>query len=174
MSAKKEIDVSRRNLLFGAFRRLRGEEAEGRPQARSSETLPLLNEANAAFDSGDFATATPKYRELLQKEPENREARRRLGRCLYGEGKFVQAKVEFERVLRADREDNEAWLFLGLTLARGGSPAKAVSVWKNFKDMRNVPLVREINLQAALLEESEEPDGVRIADAVESVLRNPA
>lgn len=169
MSQKKEVDLSRRNLFLGAFRRLRGEE-EGRPQARTSETLPILNAANTAFAAGNFSEAEAKFKELLQKEPNNNDARRCLGCCLYRQAKFVQAKVEFERVLRTSREDHEAWLYLGLTLARGGSPAKAASVWKNFKDMRNVPLVREINLQSALLEQPEPPDGARVADAVESMI----
>lgn len=173
MAEKKEVDLSRRNLFVGAFRRLRGEMDQGRPQARSSETLPILEAANTAFAAGDFPQAAAKFKELLQKEPNNNDARRRLGCCLYREAKFVQAKVEFERVLRTNREDHEAWLYLGLTLARGGSPAKAASVWKNFKDMRNVPLVREINLQSALLEQPEPPDGTKVADAVESVLGAP-
>ena len=131
MAQKKEVDLSRRNLFVGTFRRLRGEMDQGRPQARSSETLPILEAANTAFAAGDFPQAAAKFKELLQKEPNNNDARRCLGCCLYREAKFVQAKVEFERVLRTNREDHEAWLYLGLTLARGGSPAKAASVWKN-------------------------------------------
>lgn len=171
--SKKEIDVSRRNLLFGAFRRLRGEVDEGRPVARSSETLPVLGEADAAYAAADFSTAAAKYRDVLKLEPGNLDARRRLGCALYREGRYVQAKVEFERVLRTSREDNEAWLYLGLTLARGGSPAKAATVWKNFKDLRNVALMREINVQAALLEEPQPPTGEQMAEAVEAALAAP-
>lgn len=173
MPEKKEVNLSRRNLFVGAFRRLRGEMDQGRPQARSSETLPILEVANTAFAAGDFLQAAAKFKELLHKDPNNNAVRRRLGCCLYREAKFVQAKVEFERVLRINRDDNEAWLYLGLTLARGDNPVKAASVWKNFKDMRNIPLVREINLQSALLEQPEPPDGTKVADAVESVMGAP-
>ncbi len=173
---KRQIDPSRRNLLFGGFRRLLGEVAEKGPMARTSEALPVFREAESLWKAKDYTKASGKFKDCLKLEPGNADARRRLGCCLYRQGMLLQAKVEFERLLRADRADNESWLYLGLVFARGGKAEKAASVWKNFKDMSNVPLLREINLQCALIEqavqaaaeEAQRLDAMRQAQAAEA------
>jgi len=187
---KEEIDVSRRRLLFGFLDRMRGEESA--PVAVASQTAPVLAQANAAFVAGDFASAAGFFKTFLQAESDNAEARQRYGECLYRQGQFIQAKVEFERLLQKNRKDNRAILFLGLVLARLDRVQKAAVVWKLHFDPHNVALQRELNLQIALVEsaaasvsedaeeESSEsvaaatlPEAKLVAEAVERVLAQP-
>lgn len=172
--SKQEINLDRRNLLFGAFRRF-GKHNENEPapaQAATDAAFPILKEANEAFAAEHWETACEKYREALKAESHNTEARMRLGRAFYRQGKYIQARVEFERVLRNRGEDNEARLHLGLTLARLERPAKAAEVWREFFDPEATLVQREINVQLAFLEdEGEHPSGPEIADAIEAAMK---
>lgn len=184
---KEEINVSRRRLLFGFMDRLRGADVDA-PVAAASQTAPLLAQANAAYGAGDFGAAAALYKSFLQAESANPEARQRMGECLYRQGQYIQAKVEFERLLQKNRKDNRAILYLGLVLARLERVQKAAVVWKLHFDPHNVVLQRELNLQIALVEscgdcngeaagdttsEVQLPDAQAVADAVERVLPQP-
>ncbi len=172
---KEEIDVSRRRLLFGFMDRVRGE-GEHAPVAAASQTAPVLAQANEAFATGNFGAAVGFYREFLAAESANAEARQRLGECLYRQGQFIQAKVEFERLLQKDRKNNRAIVFLGLVLARLDRAQKAAVVWKLHFDPQNVTLQRELNLQIALVESASEDqpaDAATMAEAVEQALAAP-
>jgi tetratricopeptide (TPR) repeat protein len=179
---KEEIDVSRRRLLFGFMDKLRGA-PEAAPVASASQTAPILAEANAAFAAGSWEAAIAPYRQFLEAERENAEARQRLGECLYNLGRYIPAKVEFERVMQKNRSNNRAILFLGLVLARLDRVQKAAVVWKLFFDPHSVVLQRELNIQIALVESamganadgedgdaSNLPDPVKVAEAVERAL----
>lgn len=192
-NGKDEIDVNRRKLLFGFMGKLRGG-PEAAPMASASQTAPVLAAANAAFAAGTWETAAEQYRAFLGAESDNMEARQRLGECLYRQERYIQAKVEFERILQKNRANNRAILFLGLVLARLDRAPKAAVVWKLFFDPHNVALQRELNLQIALVEAANEaatevasaegaesearaglPGGVQMAEAVERALaaQNP-
>jgi len=148
---KEEIDVKRRRLLFGFMDTLRGK-SEAEPMATASQTAPILAEANAAFAAGSWEAALAPFRKFLESERENVEARQRLGECLYNLGRYIPAKVEFERILQRNRTNNRAILFLGLVLVRLERVQKAAVVWKLFFDPHNVALQRELNIQIALVE----------------------
>jgi len=179
---KEEIDVKRRRLLFGFVDTLRGK-TEAVPMAAASQTAPILAEANDAFAAGSFEAAILKYREFLEFERENAEARQRLGESLYALGRYIPAKVEFERIMQKNRSNNRAIVYLGLVMARLERVQKAAVVWKLHFDPHNVALQRELNLQIALVEsvveqtedgeavdESQLPDPVKVAEAVERAL----
>ncbi|MEF2145986.1 MAG: tetratricopeptide repeat protein [Desulfovibrionaceae bacterium] len=175
MAAKKEerIDLSRRGFLTG-FRRLKKQdpEEERAPQASLDETFAVLQKANEAFRDEDWETALDLYKEFLKEEPRNADARYRQGRCLYHLEKYIQAKVEFERVLRERRDDKEAMIYLGLSLARLNKPGKAAVIWQMYFDPEAIPVQRAINVQLAFLESDEvdAPEGPAMADAVEAAL----
>lgn len=187
--AKEEIDVKRRKLLFGFMDKLRGV-PESAPVASASETAPVLAEANAAFAAGSWEAAIASYRKFLEAERENVEARQRLGECLYNLGRYIPAKVEFERIMQKNRNNNRAIVYLGLVMARLERVQKAAVVWKLHFDPHNVPLQRELNLQIALVESaiaqeaegedgdgvdaSKLPDPVIMAEAVERALSSKA
>jgi tetratricopeptide (TPR) repeat protein len=181
----EEIDVKRRRLLFGFVDKLRGA-PETTPMASASETAPILAEANAAFAAGSWEAAIGHYRKFLEHERDNVEARQRLGECLYKLGRYIPAKVEFERIMQKNRSNNRAILYLGLVMARLDRVQKAAVVWKLFFDPHNVVLQRELNIQIALVESAVPPgdggdvdeaalaaslpDPVKVAEAVERAL----
>ncbi len=176
MSAKDDkVNLDRRAFLTGAFQRFRKDDTEedtAPPRAETSQTYSLLKEANHAFELGDFHGALERYDQYLKAEPKNNEVRMRKGRCLYNMGRYIQAKVEFERVLRLRKEDNESTLHLGLTLARLDKADKASVIWKMYFDPERPVIQRELNLQLLYLEtEGMEPPPAReMADAVEAAM----
>lgn len=175
MSREQKKDaMSRRELLFGAVKKLRREdewqEIRDEEQAKSKEAANALAQANMLLEQGDYEKAAEKYRALLKQDPGFLEAHRRLGYCLYRLDKFIQAKVEFERVLYHRKRDNFSNLYLGLVLARLGKPEKAAVVWKNYFNPDEIDISREINIQLAMLETEEPPGAEAMADAVEDVV----
>ncbi|MBU1248512.1 MAG: tetratricopeptide repeat protein [Proteobacteria bacterium] len=174
MAKKNEtIDVSRRNFLMG-FRKLREEEpGEAQtPVASTDETFDLLKEANLAYKDRNWEPAREKYEAFLKKESRNPNARFRLGRCLYETGKYIQAKIQFEQVLRLRREDQDATLFLGLSLMRLDRPEKAAVIWRMYMNPKAMPIQREVNIQLAFIEDTsmETPLPADMAAAVEGAV----
>jgi tetratricopeptide (TPR) repeat protein len=176
-SAKKDkgSSVSRRDFLFGAVKRLKLEHLdaeEEKPKAPKSntETAEFLREAYTAYAAGDFEKAAAAYRKCIKIDAGDIESRRRLGYCLYRMGKYVQAGVEFERVLYSQKKDNFAFLYLGLAMARLGKKEKAVNAWQGYFNTAEIIIQREINLQLALMEQPEHPELEQIADEIEAVV----
>lgn len=174
MSDKKKAQkLSRRGFLFGGFRKKEDREqvqSAAKPIAAKEINLDTLAEANVAYENNRFEEAAEKYKEFIKTEPQNADARKRHGHCLYKTEKYVQAKVEFDRAIRILGKDNFSSLYLGLTLCRNGSGKKAVPVWKNYFDPQNITLQREINLQIALIESDPEVSFEEAANMVERVI----
>lgn len=170
---KDDIDVSRRNFLMG-FRALREKDPEEAhvPVAKTDKTFELLKEANLAYKARQWEEAAEKYREFLKQESRNPDARFRLGRSLYQLGKFMQCKIEFEQVLRLRTDDQDAVLYLGLALMRLKRPEKAMVIWRMYRNLKAMPIQREVNIQLAFLEsgDMEPPPPEQMADAVEQAI----
>ncbi len=167
-SGKDKIDVSRRRFLTGAFGRYK--DGGKAPVSSTSESLPVLQEAEQAFEAEKYDEAEKSYKAFLKDEPSNMQARQRLGLCLYHQDRFVQAKIEFERVLKHKLGDNEALLYLGLTLAKSGKLDKAVVHWKKHFDPERIPVQRELNIQTALLEGEAPPSAEEVVEGVEKAI----
>jgi tetratricopeptide (TPR) repeat protein len=169
MMAEKKIDKSRRNFLFGAVRRYKKEKAN-EPTASRADAVSIIKEANGLYIDEDWEAARLKYKECLASDKNDADVRYRLGVCLYKTGKYRQAKLEFERTLRVDREYKDGLLYLGLTIVRLGKPEKAVALWKQYFNPLAVTVQRELNLQIGLLESGviDPPD--TIAEAVETAI----
>ncbi len=172
---------SRRDVLFGGLRKLRTIGAEHLAKAApapdaapaahpASELSQRLGAGHAAFNRADYAAAAEEYRACMRLDPEHPDVRRRLGYCLYRLGQYVQAKVELERALRILNKDNFSSLYLGLTLARMNRPADAVAAWRAYYNPDEIRIMRELNLQIALLEAPEPATAVDAADAVEEAV----
>ncbi|WP_419784955.1 tetratricopeptide repeat protein [Pseudodesulfovibrio sp.] len=167
--AKKEINTSRRNFLFGAVRRIKKENPDG-PIASTAGAVDAMKCANALYMDEDWDAAREKYMECMEADKNDADVRYRLGVCLYRLGKYLQAKIEFERALRIRREFQDALLYLGLTLVRLEKPEKAVALWKQYFNPLAVPLQRELNLQLGMLEEGMADSPTAIAEAVEEAI----
>ena len=172
---------SRRDILFGGLRKLRsiGEEhlSSAAPAAAApaagpapSELVRHLAAGHAAFKQADYPAAAEEYRACARLDPNHADVRRRLGYCLYRMGQHVQAKVELERALRLLRQDNFSTLYLGLVMARLDRPAAAASAWRAYYNPDEIRIMRELNLQIALLEAPEPTTAEAAADAVEEAV----
>lgn len=173
---RKSTSISRRDLLFGGIKKLRREE-EWRElredqQTKNRQAAGVLEEGNMLLERGDYQGAAEKYRVCLKEDSSFLEAHRRLGYCLYRLEQYIQAKVEFERVLYNRNRDNFSSLYLGLCLARLGKPEKAAEAWKGYFNPEEIHIQREINLQLAMLETGRPPSAKEMAEAVEDAVEN--
>ncbi|MDY7000710.1 MAG: tetratricopeptide repeat protein [Thermodesulfobacteriota bacterium] len=164
---KKPGGLSRRDLLFGAVRKLRKDEEETAPEPAPH---PAFDLGNAAYKNSDYEEAAARYRQCLENVPDHVEALKRLGYCLYRLGQYVKAEAEFRRVLGLREKDNFASLYLGLAYARMCEPDKAAAAWKGYFNPDEVRIQREINIQTALLETPEPPSAHDMAEAVEQAV----
>lgn len=167
--AKKKIDKSRRNFLFGAVRRIKNEKPDG-PAASTAEAIDTIKEANALYVDENWEEARAKYKECIDCDKNDADVRYRCGVCLYKVGKYRQAKLEFERTLRIDREYKDAFVYLGLTMVRLEKPEKAVALWKQYFNPQAISVQRELNLQVGMIEEGVIDPPEMIAQAVESAI----
>lgn len=183
---KKKKPLSRRDFLFGGLRKLRGEDEDSEPKKQDFALLAAATEgvtqdeatqakeafirANKCYAIADYEGAVPEYRQCVRLFPAHLEARKKLGYCLYRLEQNVQAKVEFERVLREAKKDNYCALYLGLTQARLGKADKAIAAWKQYFNPEEVRIMRELNLQIALLESPEKPDLPDVIEQIEEAI----
>lgn len=159
-----ETKVSRRNLLLGVVNRFRGPEESG---AQVTGIAPETLKADAMAGRGEYIEAAAAYRSILEESSEAHEIRAKLGWCLYKAGKLVQAKVEFQRVLRKT-ESRLATLHLGLCLAREGKLDAALKSWEGYSNLDEPLVMREINLIKAHVEAGHPQDPIEAAELVEA------
>lgn len=148
MSDDTRPTVSRRNLVRALLGR-------NRPETPAEPAADPDRHAvgDAAYAAGDYAGAVTAYRTSVRGDLSNTAIRLKLGHALYATGQFIQAKVEFEHVLRLDTGHNPmARLCLGLTLLAMGKPQKAAVVLREFDDPDRPELVTATHNAAAQLE----------------------
>ena len=168
--AEKKIDKARRNFLFGAVRRFKNEDPD-QPVASTVEVIDVMKEANRLYVEEQWEEARLKYKECLQEDQNDPDVRYRIGVCAYRAGKYRQAKLDFERCLRVDPKYMDAFLYLGLTLVRLDRPEKAPALWSRYFNPKAVVVQRELNLQLGLLETGVTDPPERIAEAVETAIK---
>jgi tetratricopeptide (TPR) repeat protein len=161
----RKPEMSRRDLLLGMVNRFKGtEESAQTVSGIQSDQL----DGDRCLSSQDFDQAVTAYRTCLQKTPEHKEARAKLAYCLYKQDRYVQAICEFKRVLKKG-DDNFSSLYLGLCHARKGDLKNATKAWEGYFNPKRPEIMREINVQVALLETGEKLEPQEVAQAVESV-----
>ncbi len=147
----KDARMSRRELFTGWRKRLNitddtasGEDTqrqEQEQQQQQQQAKSLVREkAFDLMDSGDLEEAIQTFRSYIRQELNDDEARMALGSCLYEKEQLVQAKVEFERVLRIRKNDSLASLYLALTLLRMEKFEKAMKSLAAFEEGEADPL----------------------------------
>ena len=166
MKESKPKKLSRRDLLFRPLKGIRERDAVQAPSGLDQE----CREADLALKEGDFARARALYRQCLDRTPENKEARKRLAYAMYRLGEADQALTEFETYLSRYPEDSFALLYLGLLHATKGDIEEAARVWKGYFNLDQPIILREINLQLALLESGQTPSPGEIVQAVEEAI----
>lgn len=129
MARDDRPNVSRRHLVHALLGR-------DIPAEQPNAPAPDRHAAgDAAYAAGDYAAAIPAYRASIRGDLSNAPVRARLGHALYTTGAFIQARVEFEHVLRlTGGRAPMARLCLGLTLLALGKTEKALLTLEAFAD----------------------------------------
>lgn len=90
-----------------------------------------LEEANAAFNRGDFRQALEGYRRILESDPENPEALTQIGVLLARGEHYDEAVKRFDRVLATQPNYPHALFEKGLVLFQGKvQPREGMKVWE--------------------------------------------
>ena len=158
--------MSRRDLLMGAVRRIRGDQWNEAP----SGVEPLAVEADRLLREGEIEAAVAKYREVLDGEPLHFEARRKTGYCRYMLGEMEAAREAFEEVMHHRPRDPFCLLYLGLSHAKEGNLEWAMSAWRGYFNLEQHLVQRAVNVHMALYEDGEELDALTVAGAIETAI----
>jgi tetratricopeptide (TPR) repeat protein len=170
MSSDSRRTVSRRHLV----RALLGREApENRPDADPQASPHAAGDA--AYAAGDYPAAVAAYRASIRGDLSNAPVRARLGHALYEMGQYIQARVEFEHVLRlTDGGDGLARLGLALTFLGLDKGPRAAAVLAAVIDPERPELERAAREAAARLSVEEAPDCADLRLELERVARATA
>src|SRR3989304_4089828 len=99
---------------------------EGEPAVSST-----LQEANAAFDRGDFGQALEGYKKILENDPQNAEALTQIGALLARGEHYDDALKTFDRVLGIAPNHPHALFEKGLVLFQGKvEPREGIKIWE--------------------------------------------
>jgi tetratricopeptide (TPR) repeat protein len=104
-----------------------------------------LREANAAYQSGDLATAIRLYREFLKNYPDAAEIRSNLGAALVRDGQFADAIAEYSLALRKMPNNPQVRMNLALAYYKVGRLPEAV------QDLDLIHKLQPLELKPALL-----------------------
>ncbi len=165
--------VSRRHLV----RALLGREVPaGEPgPAAADAKASVAATADAAYAAGDYPAAVAAFRTLVRDDLSNTALRVRLGHALYALGQFVQARVEFEHVLRlTEGQDRLARLGLGLTFLALGKRERAAAALAAFADPERPELVDAAAGAAKALEADGDTDLAALRLDLEALARATA
>ena len=121
------------------------------PRAGGEAKVPSsLEEANEAFNRGDFRQALDGYKKVLDKDPQNVEALTQIGVLLAQGQHFDEAIMAFDRVLTIQPNHPKALFEKGLVLFQGKvQPREGVKVWEHL--IKTAPPDNEYALTAKRL-----------------------
>ncbi|WP_299431184.1 c-type cytochrome [uncultured Meiothermus sp.] len=103
-----------------------------RQAEQTGTTASWLAYANKAYDLQDFERAVQGYLQVLELEPHNANAVRRIGILLFMSGRPEEGLQALELAVRAEPAVAEGWLFLGNAYFQLGQPAQAVTAWEGY------------------------------------------
>ena len=88
--------------------------------------------ANKAYELQDFERAARGYLKVIELEPRNANAVRRIGILLFMSGRPEEGAQALELAVRAEPNEPEGWLFLGNAYFQLDRPAEAVVAWEGY------------------------------------------
>jgi len=101
------------------------------PTRAQFDLTSLFEKGRAAEKSGDFTAAEHAYQQVLQLEPGNAEALKRLGVVEQTELKFNESIVHFQAILSRDAKHPETNFFLGVSYLGLGDFPRAIQSFEN-------------------------------------------
>ena len=106
---------------------VRRDRAHGVPTPeQTARTQQISEQAQEAFDRGDYAQARLALLQLVAQAPNSAEIQQRLGTVLQNEGRFSEAEACFRAALKRDRDYAEALIGLGQVEADRADVASAL------------------------------------------------
>jgi len=99
---------------------------------QSGTPADWLAYANKAYDLQDFERAVQAYLRVIELEPRNAKAVRRIGMLLFMSGRPEEGAQALELAVRAEPNVAEGWLFLGNAYFQMGRPAQAIVAWEGY------------------------------------------
>lgn len=99
---------------------------------QSGTPADWLAYANKAYDLQDFERAVQAYLRVIELEPRNAKAVRRIGMLLFMSGRPEEGAQALELAVRAEPNVAEGWLFLGNAYFQVGRPAQAIVAWEGY------------------------------------------
>uniref|UniRef100_I2PWC9 Uncharacterized protein n=1 Tax=Desulfovibrio sp. U5L TaxID=596152 RepID=I2PWC9_9BACT len=173
--------VSRRHLVRALLgREIPPDRPRSAPSAPSASTgvgpeASPYAAADAAYAAGDYAAAVAAYRPLIRGDLSNAVARVRLGHALYELGQPIQARVEFEHVLRlTGGSDRLARLGLGLACLALGKRERAATALSAYVDAERPELAAAAAEAARELAGDGEADLPALRQGLDSLARATA
>ncbi|WP_084495973.1 c-type cytochrome [Meiothermus cerbereus] len=99
---------------------------------QSGKAADWLAYANKAYELQDFERAVQGYLRVIELEPRNANAVRRIGILLFMSGRPEEGAQALELAVRAEPGVAEGWLFLGNAYFQLGRPAEAIVAWEGY------------------------------------------
>jgi transitional endoplasmic reticulum ATPase len=98
----------------------------------SPENIPLrLMLAEALLNINQTAAAEEEFKNILQKDASNKQAKAGLGKTFYAQQKYSTAIIIFEELLSEDPNNLQIELILSKSLLKNNEPAKAIEHYKH-------------------------------------------
>lgn len=99
-------------------------------QRNKNEEISFPFEQKVDEEKPDLTNAITHFMSALVLDEDNACARRMLGRCFWKDGRFENAKSEFERCLKTSPMDWECWNFLGVAHNSVGDFDKSITCFE--------------------------------------------
>jgi uncharacterized protein (TIGR03032 family) len=124
------------------------------PSAADLARLPAFHAQRGLelYQQGQLTGAIAAFRQCLELDPEDREARYRLGVTLGDVEQYDEAVAELERVIRDEPEHAEAYNSLGYVCSRRGQPRQAIAAYERAVALRPDYAQGHLNLAMTLLQ----------------------
>jgi tetratricopeptide (TPR) repeat protein len=151
MKDRKPKTLSRRDLLFRPMKGIRERDEVTAPAGLTGDCL----DADQALKRGDYPQARELYQRCIASAPENKEARKRLAYAGYRMGDAEAARAEFESYLQRFPGTASPCSISASPTPHWGTYPLPTRVWKDYFNLDQPIILREINLQLALLESGE-------------------
>jgi mono/diheme cytochrome c family protein len=99
---------------------------------QSGQAADWLAYANKAYELQDFERAAQGYLKVIELEPRNANAVRRIGILLFMSGRPLEGAQALELAVQAEPDEPEGWLFLGNAYHQMGRSAEAIVAWEAY------------------------------------------
>lgn len=88
------------------------------------------NQAQLLFKANKISAAARLFEEVLKQDPENMDAKLKLGVCRFRQKSFELAETIFRQLTATNHQNFNAWYYLGLCYERHGKPKDSITAYR--------------------------------------------